>query len=91
MYVFTDKWILTQKLTMPMIQPTEHMVLRRKITVWMLQSCIKGRSWYMEVEWDLGGRQEGEEIKGGSIRYWNGWERGTEGQKIKQKYVGVRG
>jgi hypothetical protein len=27
--------------------------------------------------------------KGGSIRYWNGWERGTEGQEIKQKYAGV--
>jgi hypothetical protein len=44
MHVFTDKWISTQKLIMPMIQPTQPMVLRRKIRVWMLQSCIKGRT-----------------------------------------------
>ena len=29
-YVITDKWILAPKLTMLMIQPTDHMELRRK-------------------------------------------------------------
>jgi hypothetical protein len=29
-YVLTDKWILAQKLTVPRIQPTYHMELRRK-------------------------------------------------------------
>jgi hypothetical protein len=28
--VLTDKWILAQKLRMPMIQPADHMELRRK-------------------------------------------------------------
>jgi hypothetical protein len=28
-YVFTDKWILAHKFTMPMIQPTDQMELRR--------------------------------------------------------------
>ena len=30
MYVFNDKWILVQKLIMPMIQPTDHIELRKK-------------------------------------------------------------
>jgi hypothetical protein len=42
--VLTDKWILAPKLTMPMIQPTDNMELRRKEDrVWMLQSCIEGK------------------------------------------------
>jgi hypothetical protein len=40
----------------------------------------------MEGDGDLGGRKEREEM-GGSIRNWRRCERGTEGQKIKQKYV----
>jgi hypothetical protein len=30
LYVFTIKWILAQKLTMPMLKPTDHMEHRRK-------------------------------------------------------------
>jgi hypothetical protein len=36
----------------------------------------------------LGGREEGEEIRG-SIRYWRGQERGPEDQEIEYKYVAV--
>jgi hypothetical protein len=42
MYVFTVKWILTQKLRIYMIQLTEHVELKMKTRVEMLQSCIKG-------------------------------------------------
>ena len=75
MYVSTDKWMLTKKLTISMIQATEHMVLRRKTKVWMLQSCIKGRagiSWEVEVEWETGRESGGGGNKGSSIRYLEG-------------------
>jgi hypothetical protein len=40
--------------------------------------------------WDLEGREEDQEIMGGSIRYWRECGRGAEGQKVKLKYVAVR-
>lgn len=36
-----------------------------------------------------GGREEGQEIRRGSIRNQEGCERGTEGQEMEQKYVAV--
>jgi hypothetical protein len=42
-YALTDKWILTPKLTMLMIQLTDHMELRKKEDQGlMFQSCIEG-------------------------------------------------
>ena len=38
---------------------------------------------------DLEGREEKKDISG-SIRYWRGWERGTEGLEKEQKYVAGR-
>jgi hypothetical protein len=39
--------------------------------------------WQVERGEDLGGREKGEDIRKGSIRYWREQERGTEGQKIE--------
>jgi hypothetical protein len=31
---------------------------------------------------NVGGREEGEEIRGSSVRYWRAWKRFTKGQEI---------
>jgi hypothetical protein len=36
-YVLTNKWLLAQKLTIPMIQRTDHMEHRRKEDFWVDQ------------------------------------------------------
>ena len=81
-YVLTDKWIVTQHLTMPQIIWS---LGGKKTKEWMLQSYIEpGRMIKGGGEMrDLGGREEGEEIRRGSIKYWRGCERGTEDQEIK--------
>jgi hypothetical protein len=74
--------MLVQKLTMPMIQLTEHMELRRKEDQGVDASVLhKGRNKMIaggEERRDLGWREEGYKI-----RYWRERERGTEDQKIK--------
>ena len=42
--VLTDKWILGKKLGIPMIQLTDHMKLKKKAKVWMLQSFLEGET-----------------------------------------------
>ena len=43
-YVLTYKWILGKKLGIPMIQLTDHMKLKKKAKVWMLQSFLEGET-----------------------------------------------
>jgi hypothetical protein len=82
-YVLPDKWILTQKLRIPMIQLTDHMKLNKKkdqsvdasIPLRRENKIITGG----KGERDLGGREEGEwERGGGRIRYGKRWERNPE-------------
>jgi hypothetical protein len=49
----TDKWIIVQMLVISMIQFTNHMKLKRKTKVCMLQCFLKGVTIYsLEVIWD---------------------------------------
>jgi hypothetical protein len=74
------------------IQPTDNIELRRKENLAMNISVLHwGRGDRMTVGV---GRTEGTGIKrgggrnkGGSIRNWRVCERGTEVQKIEQKYI----
>jgi hypothetical protein len=40
-YILTDKRILPQKLGIPKIQFTDHMKLKKKTNVWILQSFLE--------------------------------------------------
>ena len=42
----TDKWILAQKLRIPKIQFTDHVKLKKKTKVWILQSFLEGGTKY---------------------------------------------
>ena len=43
-YALNDKWMLAPKLGIPMIQLTDHMKLKKKAKVWMLQSFLEGET-----------------------------------------------
>ena len=72
---------------MPMIQPTDHMELRRKEDQ-DVDASVLHRGWNRMIlgAWREGepGRESGIGVKKGDrIRYWRGLERGTKGQEIK--------
>jgi hypothetical protein len=80
--MLTNKWILAQKLTVSMIQPTEHMEHGRKTRVWICQSYMHSEGNRTIVRDGMRGgqgREKGGENKGGSIRIWRICERGTQG------------
>ena len=88
--VCTNKWILTQKLIMSMIQPTDHMEHRRKEDQgvdtsvlhwgWGVESTIVGDGRRGRQGRAKGG---GRGNKGGSIRIERRHERNREGWEIK--------
>ena len=105
MYVFTDKWILTQKSQCSWYNPQNIWCLEGRPEYGCFSPSLRGEQM---IIWD-GGRmgprrdrgREGNKGVGASIRYWKGGETGTKGQEkksmkkkgqeIEQKYVGVGG
>jgi hypothetical protein len=76
-----DKWILVQKLRIPMIQPTNHMELKKEEDQ-SVDASIQHRTGKQSQEgegWVVPGREGGREGERGSrSRYWKGQERSTE-------------
>ena len=54
-YVLTDKWILTPNLSIPMIQPAEHMELRRTEDPGINASVYIGQQLDDHGRWNEGG------------------------------------
>ena len=76
-YVFTHKWIFALNFTMPVIQPSDTMDLRRKEDRGIAASILHWGANRMRVGgWgigDLGGTEEEEEIRGqcqNMVRIW---------------------
>jgi hypothetical protein len=86
-YVFTDKWIFAQKLTIPTMQPTNDMELKEKedqnVDVSMLHRS--GNKIVIECRWrEVPRRKWGWGGKSGrKIKYWEAQQRSTEGQEIE--------
>jgi hypothetical protein len=78
-YVLTDKWILTQKLTMQMVQPTDNMEHRRKKDKGVDASVLHWRGirwlWEMEIKSYKGGRKEEDDIRVAIPESGVAWER----------------